>query len=137
MIALWILAFDGPADQLGSVSSQVVQYVEVLLGLGGVLVLAYLTLHIGLPWFFQTRRQNNGPIKVVARHSLEPKKALYLVKAGSQMFLVGTAENQVQYLTAITEENAAEIVQSVAQKETPQRDFRQLLNRVPRVGKAD
>jgi flagellar biogenesis protein FliO len=137
MMALWILAVPGPADRLGSISSQIVQYVEVLLGLAGVLVLAFLTLRIGLPWFFQTRGQNNGPIEVVARHFLEPKKTLYLVKAGSQMFLVGTGENQVQYLTAITEENAAEIVRSVAQKETPKRDFRQLLSMVQRVGKAD
>ncbi len=137
MIALWTVVAFGPADQLGSISSQIVQYVEVLLGLAGVLVLAYLTLRIGLPWFFQTRGQNNGPIEVVARHALEPRKALYLVKAGSQMFLVGTAENQVQYLTSITDENAVEIARSVEQKETPQRDFRQLLSRVQRVGKAD
>ena len=42
------------SDQLGSINSQIVQYIEVLCGLGGVLVLAYLTLRVGLPWFFGT-----------------------------------------------------------------------------------
>ena len=124
------------AEQLASMNSQVLQYVEVLLGLFGVLILAYLTLRIGLPWFFQTRNPGNGPIEVLARYSLEPRKGLYLVKAGSQVFLIGTGENQVAYLTAVNEENAAEIMRSVRQRE-PQRDFRQLLNRFQRTGKAE
>lgn len=132
-----LLAAPDAAEQLSSMNSQVVQYVEVLLGLCGVLILAYLTLRVGLPWFFRTRNPGDGPIEVLARYSLEPKKGLYLVKAGSQVFLIGTGENQVAYLTAVNEENAAEIVRSVRHRETPQRDFRQLLNRIPRAGKAE
>ena len=67
----------GVADQLGSINSQIAQYIEVLLGLGGVLVLAYVTLRIGLPWLFRARNQGSGPIEVLARYFLEPKKALY------------------------------------------------------------
>jgi flagellar biogenesis protein FliO len=125
------------SDQLGSINSQIVQYIEVLCGLGGVLVLAYLTLRVGLPWFFGTRNRANGPIEVLARYALEPRKSLYLVKAGSQVFLIGTAENQVEYLTAVNDENAAEIVRSVSQTDPPHKDFKQLLSRFQRVGKAE
>jgi flagellar biogenesis protein FliO len=132
-----LLAAPDAGAQLASMNSQIVQYVEVLLGLIGVLILAYLTLRVGLPWFFQTRNPGDGPIEVLAHYSLEPKKGLYLVKTGSQVFLIGTGENQVAYLTAVSEENAAEIVRSVRQREVPRRDFRQILSRFQKPGKAE
>jgi flagellar biogenesis protein FliO len=137
MLIASLLAAPDAAEQIASMNSQIVQYVEVLLGLGGVLILAYLTLRVGLPWFFRTRNPGGGPIEVLARYPLEPKKGLYLVKAGSQVFLIGTGENQVAYLTAVNEENAAEIMRAVRRPETPQRDFRQLLSRFQRTGKAE
>ena len=72
----------------------------------------------------------------LAMHS-NREKALHLVKAGSQVFLIGTAENQVEYLTAVNDENAAEIVRSVSQTDPPHKDFKQLLSRFQRVGKAE
>ena len=133
-LLLWILDL---ADPLAPMNSQLVQYFEVLLGLVGVLILAYLTLRAGLPWMFGMRNQGKGPIDVVARYALEPKKVLYLVKAGSQVFLVGTAENQIEYLTTVADDNAAEIVRSVRKADIPQADFRQLLHRFHKVGKND
>ena len=137
MLIACLLTAPDTAEQLASMNSQIVQYVEVLFGLFGVLILAYVTLRVGLPWFFRTRNPGDGPIEVLAHYSLEPRKGLYLVKAGSQVFLIGTGENQVAYLTAVSEENAAEIMGSVRQRETPQRDFRQLLSRFQRAGKAE
>jgi flagellar biogenesis protein FliO len=131
---LWHVIFDAP-DVLAPVNSQIVQYLEVLLGLIGVLILTYLTLRTGLPWMFGMRTRGKGPIEVVARYPLEPKKSLYLVKAGSQVFLIGTAENQVEYLTAVSDENATEILRAASKVEAPQADFRQLLNRFQKVGK--
>ena len=64
----------GPTDQLTSINSQVVQYIGVLLALGGVLLLAYVLLRIGLPRLFGMRTSSGGPIQVVARYALEPKK---------------------------------------------------------------
>jgi flagellar biogenesis protein FliO len=46
----------------------------------------------------------------VARQALEPRKTLYLVNVGSELFLLGTAESRVQCLTAIAPENAATIL---------------------------
>ena len=137
MLTACLLAAPDAAEQLASMNSQIVQYVEVLLGLFGVLILAYLTLRVGLPWFFRTRNPGDGPIEVLARYSLEPRKGLYLVKAGSQVFLIGTGESQVAYLTAVSEENAAEIMRSTRRRETPHPDFRQLLARFQRAGKTE
>jgi flagellar biogenesis protein FliO len=136
-MATLLVRFLNPADPLGPMNSQIIQYLEVLLGLIGVLILAYLTLRTGLPWMFGMRNQAKGPIDVVARYALEPKKVLYLVKAGSQMFLIGTAENQIEYLTTIAEENSAEIVRSASKADLPKTDFRLLLQRFQKAGKND
>ena len=117
-----------PADQLTSINTQIVQYIEVLLVLGGVLVLAYVTLRVGLPRMLGMRTSRAGPIKVLARYPLEPKKTLYLVKTGSQVFLIGTSESQVEYLTAVAPENAAEMLESAPGEEPPRKEFRQLLS---------
>jgi flagellar biogenesis protein FliO len=118
-----------PADPLSSMNTPIIQYFEVLLALGGVLALAYATLKVGLPRILGMRTPGTGPIKVVARYTLEPRKTLYLVQAGSQVFLLGTSHNQVQHLTALTDENAAEILLPTSNEEPPRKDFRSLLNR--------
>jgi flagellar biogenesis protein FliO len=118
----------GAADQLGSGTSQVLQYAEVLLVLAGILVLAYVTLRVGLPRMLGMRTPTGGPIQVVMRYPLEPKHTLYLIKAGSQVFLIGTSESQVQFLTSISAENAEEILKQEGTTEVPRKDFRQLMN---------
>ena len=123
-------------DPLGSPSSQLVQYLGVLLALGGVLVLAWVTLRIGLPRMFGLRASESGPIHVLARYPLEPKKTLYLVQTGSQVFLIGTSETQVQFLTAVAPENAAAF-QPARVEEVPRKDFRQLVGWFQKGGKPD
>ena len=118
----------GSADQLGSSTSQLLQYAEVLLVLAGILVLAYVTLRAGLPRMLRMRVPTGGPIRVLTRYPLEPKHTLYLIKAGSQLFLLGTSESQVQYLTSISAENAEEIMKQESTPELQRKDFRQLLS---------
>jgi len=133
MTLLWLAAAptpaESPADQLSSINTQVLQYAEVLLALAGVLVLAYVVLRVGLPRMFGMRTSSGGPVQVLARYPLEPKKMLYLVKAGAQVFLVGTSESQVAYLTAIAPENAAEMLELARKEEPPRADFRHFLSR--------
>jgi flagellar protein FliO/FliZ len=117
----------GPTDQLTSINSQVVQYIGVLLALGGVLLLAYVLLRIGLPRLFGMRTSSGGPIQVVARYPLEPKKTLYLLRIGTQVFLIGTSESQVQFLTSLAADNVGDVFQTREAKEVPPRDFRQIL----------
>ena len=120
---------ESPADQLPSINTQLFQYAEVLLALAGVLVLAYVVLKHGLPRMLGMRISSDGPIQVLARYPLEPRKMLYLVKAGSQVFLVGTSESQVAYLTAIAPENAEDLLQAARKEERPRTDFRHWLGR--------
>ena len=118
----------GSFDQLGSGTSQVLQYAEVLLVLTGILVLAYVTLRVGLPRMFGMRVARGGPIQVLTRYPLEPKHTLYLIKTGSQVLLIGTSENELRYLTSIAAENAAEILKQESTEEQPRKDFRQVLS---------
>ena len=137
MLMLWLQAStpsDSTADQLTSLSSQVMQYLTVLLALGGVLVLAYVVLRIVLPRMFGIATSGSGPIQVVARYPLEPRKMLYLVKTGSQVFLLGTSESQIEYLTTVAPENAAEMLEAARSQGPARKDFRQFLSRFQKTG---
>jgi flagellar biogenesis protein FliO len=136
VLAFW-QATPTSLDQMPSVHTPFLEYLEVLFVLAGVLLVAYAALRIGLPRFFGMRLPNNGPIQTVARYPLEPRKTLYLVNVGSQMFLVGTSENQVHYLTPITPENAAEILAAETREKARGKDFRQVLSWFQKAGKAD
>jgi len=107
MTLVWLQTAPVPADPLAGINTPLIEYVQVMLVLAGVLAIAYVTLRFGLPRFFGLRGSARGPIETVARYRLEPKKTLYLVKVGSQMFLIGTSEGQVEYLTGVAAENAA------------------------------
>ena len=124
---LWLQTTPSLDNQLPSINPPIVQYIEVLLVLAGVLVLAYVTLRFGLPRVFGMRTPHGGPIEVLARYPLEPKKTLYLVKTGSQVFLIGTSERQVEYLTAIAPGNAAELREFTRREEPSPNFFRQFL----------
>jgi flagellar biogenesis protein FliO len=82
-------------------ASQAMDYFRLLLVLGGVLILAYLTLRFWMPRAMGVRASSGGPLQVLARFPLEPRKILYVIKAGSSAYLVGTSETGMHYLTAL------------------------------------
>ena len=118
---------NGPVDQLIAINSQIVQYIAVLLALAGVLVLAYVTLKIGLPRILGLNPSSNGPMRILARFPLEPRKTLYLMEMGSQVFLLASSDNNVTYLTAVDPENVSQIVAHERARSAPRKEFRQLL----------
>jgi flagellar protein FliO/FliZ len=124
---LWLQTVPGADDQFGSINTPIVQSIGVLLALFGVLALAYATLRFGLPRMLGMGASHNGPIQVLARYPLEPRKTLYLVKAGSQVFLIGTSERQVEYLTTIAPENILETPQVAPRQKWSPASFRQVL----------
>jgi flagellar biogenesis protein FliO len=73
------------------------------------------------------RTSSGGPIQVVARYPLEPKKTLYLLRIGTQVFLIGTSESQVQFLTSLAADNLGDVFQPREAKEVAPKDFRQIL----------
>jgi hypothetical protein len=56
---------------------------------------------------------------------------------GSEVFLIGTSEGQVEYLTGVAPENTAVILESSLHKEPARSDFRNVLNWVHKARKAD
>jgi flagellar biogenesis protein FliO len=115
------------AAQLTSINMPLLEYIEVLIALGAVLMIAYVSLRIGLPRLMGMRTSAAGPIRVLARYPLEPKKTLYLVETGSQVVLIATSENRVEYLTALAPDNAAQVLASVPHEQAERKQFRQLL----------
>jgi flagellar biogenesis protein FliO len=118
---------NSPVDQVVAINSQIVQYLAVLVAMIGVLVLAYVTLRIGLPRLFGMHTSDTGPIRVLARYPLEPKKTLYLVEAGREAFLLASSDNGITFLTAVAAENVAEMSASKAAEKATRKDFRQML----------
>jgi flagellar biogenesis protein FliO len=138
MMALWLQTATTPVDPVTTINTPIVEYIQVLLVLGGVLALAYAALKFGLPRLFEYRAPADGPIQMVARYPLEPKKSIYLVRVGSQVFLLGTSEGQMEYLTGIEPENATQILESNRRRQELQRkDFRRVLDWVHKPGKVD
>jgi len=114
-------------DQLGSINSQILQYVVVLVALAGVLVLAFVTLKVILPRMFGMRSPARGPIRVLANYALEPRRTLYLVEVASEVFLLATGESGVSYLAAVPPEKVAEALAASRERATEQKNFRNVL----------
>jgi flagellar biosynthetic protein FliO len=78
-------------------------------GLGGSLALSLLSLamvclsaYVVLRWL--SRRgvgRSDGPVRVLARCPLEPKRAVYLVQAGGRCFLVGVGDGPMAMLAEL------------------------------------
>ncbi|HMK29058.1 MAG TPA: flagellar biosynthetic protein FliO [Terriglobales bacterium] len=136
-VLAWAQALPGSAEPLPTSHSVFLEYLEVLFVLAGVLILAYALLRLGLPRMLGMAGASDGPIRIVARQGLEPRKTLYLVSVGSQLFLLGTAESQVQCLTAIDPENAATLLEAASREPVRTKDFRQVMSWFQKAGKAD
>ncbi len=98
-------ALGAPADPLGSGGA----LVGVILKLGLVIVLIYASLYL-------LRRWQGGPlaarlkqVAVLETTRLSPRQALHLVRAGSQVFLIGATDQSVTVLAEVepTPETAA------------------------------
>ena len=101
LIALLQATTPSPADQLGSYSDDIFNAIKFLFALAGVLLLAVVAVKYWIPKFAGVQTNNAGPIKVVARFGLEPRKTLYIIQTGNDYYLIGTSESDMYYLTAL------------------------------------
>jgi flagellar protein FliO/FliZ len=101
MAAWWVVQAVNPAREIGSISSELYDYFKLILVLAAILVVAAVGLRWWLPRMAGVRSLSSGPIRIAARYPLEPRKNLYIVRAGSDYFLVGTSESGVHYLSAL------------------------------------
>lgn len=73
-----------------------------IVSVGAVLVLKYAVPRMGLMKRFQQGRY----FTVLGRYLLEPGKALYLVNIGKRYLVIGVANNGINLITEISEEEA-------------------------------
>ncbi len=90
------------ADQVGALNNSILDYVKLLFILAGILVLAWIGLRYWMPRLSgMTAIASGNAIQVVARQALEPRKTLYVVKAGGEYLLLGSSEQEMQLLTRL------------------------------------
>jgi flagellar biosynthetic protein FliO len=85
-----------------------------LVSLGLVCLLAYVSLR------FLARRgvgRSSGPIRVLARCPLEPRRAVYLIEAAGRCFLVGVGDGPMAVLAEL---EAAAVERAAAAPPAPQ-----------------
>jgi flagellar biogenesis protein FliO len=78
---------------------------------GFVLLAAYVILRGRLQ---RLRQPGGGPIHVSARFMLEPRKNLYVVKAGTEYMLLGTSERGIHFLTELDGDGVEGILREAA-----------------------
>ena len=101
MPAFWLLQALAPTREVTSLASYTYDYLKLILVFGLVLVFIVLVLRVWLPRMTGMRQLSSGPIRVVARYPLEPRKNLYVVQTAGCYFLVGTSDSGVHYLTSL------------------------------------
>ena len=95
-----------------------------LVSLGIVCVLAYVSLR------FLGKRgigRASGPIRVLGRCPLEPRRALYLVETAGRCFLVGVGDGP---MTMLAEVGAAEVKAQLPEPTEAGKRFADVLGRV-------
>lgn len=75
-------------------------FVKTMTVLGGILALAWAALRYWLPKVTQAAAKGNA-IEVIARHPLEARKTLYLVRVGKSTLLVAAAGENVTLLDRV------------------------------------
>jgi flagellar biogenesis protein FliO len=110
ILSAWQTA--NPSGDIGWVAGEFTSLLRLVLVLVGILILAFFVLRFAIPRFFGVDNFRTGPITVVARYSLEPRKSLYIVQVGTEFFLVGTSETTVQFLTSL---DAGKVESALAQ----------------------
>jgi flagellar biogenesis protein FliO len=112
---------------VGAVSGEIIEYLKVIAILGVVIVFAFIALRFWLPKFTGIRATTNGPIHVVWRLALEPRKTLYIVRAGSDYVLLASSDAGVQLLTPLDAAKTDAALQEASIRPTAAFEFASLL----------
>ena len=112
---------------VGSVNAEILAYFKVVGMLAIVVVLALVGLRFCLPKLTGIGGNASGPIHVVWRLTLEPRKMLYIVRAGSDYVLVAASDAGVQLLTSLDAEKIEAALRQSNLKPAEGFDFASLL----------
>jgi flagellar biogenesis protein FliO len=119
-----LLAIAAPVEPLAS-PGMGAALLQLLLALGLVCGLAVVVLRYGLKRLYRNPSGPDQPLRLVSRLALEPRRAVYLIEARGQEFLVGGGENALSLLAELGQSPPA---QSPA-PEVPAGTFRDVLLR--------
>ena len=112
---------------VGSVSAEILEYFKVIATLAIVVVVAYAGLRFCLPKLAGMGRRASGPMQVVWRLTLEPRKMLYIVRAGSDYILLAASDAGVQLLTPLDAGKIETALQEPAVRPVAGFDFASIL----------
>jgi flagellar protein FliO/FliZ len=112
---------------VGSVSGEIIEYLKVIAILAVVIVFAFLALRFWLPKLTGIRATAAGPLNVACRLTLEPRKTLYVVRAGSDYVLLAASDSGVQFLTSLDGSRIEAALQESSEKPERRFDFASLL----------
>jgi flagellar biogenesis protein FliO len=91
-----------------------VDYAKTLLVLVGICLIALVAVKMLVPRLKGLAMPASSSINVFARYPLEPRKTLYLVKAGKDVVLLATAGETVQFMTTLDPDGFEEIATPAA-----------------------
>jgi len=110
-----------------------VQLFQSAMALVGVCVAAWLVLR----WIAQRQYGANGAprnLRVLERVALDPRKSVFLVEAGSRVFLLGASDQSVNTLAELSREDLASLPAREASASGMR--FSDVLARIRRTGEA-
>jgi flagellar biogenesis protein FliO len=93
-------------------------YAKTLLILVGICLLALVAVKVLLPRLTSLATPASNQIQVFARYPLDPRKTLYLVRAGKSIVLLATSAEAVHFMTTLNPEDFEDIA-AQAQTDTP------------------
>ncbi|MGC4122562.1 MAG: flagellar biosynthetic protein FliO [Myxococcales bacterium] len=93
--------------------------VRMVLVLGLVLALVYVSLNWGLRKLMKISPTRHAVVKVHERIPLEAKKTVYLVEAGDEFMLLGAGESEVSFLTRLDAERMRAVLAERAAAPAP------------------
>jgi flagellar protein FliO/FliZ len=111
MLALAFQADDGPIkpEQFQTGGSVLWMFVQTILALGFVCLLAYLLLSVVLPRL-KVGSSNRTMIHVMDRTPLDQRRSLYVVEVTGRWLLIGASESGVQMISELDPEKAEQEV---------------------------
>jgi hypothetical protein len=82
-------------------TQEILEYMKVIGILAAIVVLAFVALRLWLPKLTGIRETVAGPMEIACRLALEPRKTLYVVRAGSAYVMVAASDTGVQFLASL------------------------------------
>ena len=85
----------------GPVSGEIVEYIKLIATLAAVVAFAVFVLRVWVSRLAGGPVVRSGPLQVAWRLNLEPRKTLYIVRAGSGYLLLAASDAGIQLLTQL------------------------------------